>query len=133
MFKHWSTISRSLESFWLSATWVINCKLTWIWHSWTLDARVERWTLDAGLWTLGSGRWVLEAGPWTLDSGCWTLYLWHCCRTESEPNLWFCLIKLLKILWVWIFMDHGHTCSVGSDVAIFRNCILTLSVKRMRK
>ena len=31
-------------------------------NSWTLDARVGRWTLDAGLWTL-------DAEPWTLDSG----------------------------------------------------------------
>ena len=31
-------------------------------NSWTLDARVGRWTLDAGLWTLDSGRWTLDAG-----------------------------------------------------------------------
>ena len=55
--------------------------------SWTLDARVGRWNLDAKLWTLEfgrwtldaglgtlhSGRWTLHAGPWTLDSGRWTL------------------------------------------------------------
>ena len=30
-------------------------------NSWTLDARVGRWTLDAGLWMLDSGRWTLAA------------------------------------------------------------------------
>ena len=51
-------------------------------NSWTLDARVGRctldaglWTLDAGFWTLNSGRWTLDAGLWTLDSGPWTLSL----------------------------------------------------------
>ena len=42
-------------------------------NSWTLDARVGRWTLDAGLWTLDCGRWNLDARLWTLDSGRWTL------------------------------------------------------------
>ena len=49
-------------------------------NSWTLDARVGRWTLDAGRWTLDAGRWTLESGHWnldaglrTLDSGRWTL------------------------------------------------------------
>ena len=37
-------------------------------NSWTLNARVGRWTLQAGLWTLDSGRWTLHAGLWTLDS-----------------------------------------------------------------
>ena len=41
-------------------------------NSWTLDARVGRWTLDAGLWMLDSGRWTLDAGLWTLDSGRYT-------------------------------------------------------------
>ena len=40
---------------------------------WTLDARVGRWTLDAGLWTLNLGRWTLDVGLWPLDSGLWTL------------------------------------------------------------
>ena len=59
--------------------------------------------------------WALDArvGRWTLDTGLWTL----------DPGR---------------FKDHGHACSVetiGSDVDIFRNSILTLSVsyKRMRK
>ena len=38
-------------------------------NSWTLDTRLGRWALDAGLWTLDSGRWTLDAGLWTLDSG----------------------------------------------------------------
>ena len=47
---------------------------------WTLDARVGRWTLDAGLWTLGSGRWILEFGLWTLGT------VVNCCRIESEHS-----------------------------------------------
>ena len=42
-------------------------------NSWTLDTRVGRWTLDAGLWTLHSGRCTLDAGLWTLDDGRCTL------------------------------------------------------------
>ena len=49
-------------------------------NSWTLDARVGRWTLDAGrwtldarVWTLDSGRWTPDAGLWTRDAGLWTL------------------------------------------------------------
>ena len=38
-------------------------------NSWTQDARVGRWTLDAGLWTLYSRPWTLDAGFWTLDAG----------------------------------------------------------------
>ena len=91
-------------------------------NSWTLDARVGRWTLDTGLWMLNSGLWTpesgrrtLDAGPSTLDAGlrtldvrCYTLNnkLWALdtivdwFRTKSEASFWFCLIKLLKILWV---------------------------------
>ena len=96
--------------------WTLNAGL------WTQDS--GRWTLDAGLWTLYSGCWTVDAGLWTLDAGFWTLDSWcwtlgpgHytleaglwtlntvivCLRTESEPCFWFCLIKLLKILWVQI-------------------------------
>ena len=49
-------------------------------NSWSLDARVGRWTLDAGrwtldarVWTLDSGRWTPDAGLWTRDAGLWTL------------------------------------------------------------
>ena len=56
-------------------------------NSWVLDARVPRWTLDAGLWTLDAGRWTLNAGIWTLDSVLWTLdTVVDCCRTESESS-----------------------------------------------
>ena len=82
-------------------------------------------TLDAGLWTLNSGRWTLDAGLWTLAT------VVDCCRTESEPSFWFFLIKWLKILSMRISKDHGHVCSIetiGCDVAIFRNSMLTLSV-----
>ena len=90
-----------------------------LWH------KFFRHTGIPGLWTLNSRRWILDSGLWTLDTvvDCW--------RTESEPSLWFCLIKWLKILWVRISKDHGHACSVetiGSEVAIFRNSILTLSI-----
>ena len=73
-------------------------------NSWSLDASVGRWTLDA----------VVD-----------------CYRTESEPSFWFYLIKLLKILSMRISKGYGYACSVdtiGSDVAIFRNSILTLNV-----
>ena len=116
---------------------------------WTLDS--ERWTLDVRLWTLDAGLRMLDSGRWTLDTGCWildaelltldsgfcTLYsgLWTLSLTVVEQNQnavsGFCLIKLLKILWVRTSKDHGHACSVetiGSDVAVSRNSILTLSV-----
>ena len=101
---------------------------------WTLNS--GRWTLDAGpgRWTLDTGRWTLDSGRWTLDSGRWALYpvsVADCCRTESEPSFWSCLTKLLKILSMRISEDHGLACSietVGCDLAIFRNSILTLSV-----
>ena len=44
---------------------------------WTLDARVRRWTLAAGLWPLDSGRWTLDAGLWTLDAGPWAPHFGH--------------------------------------------------------
>ena len=40
---------------------------------WTLDARVRRWTLEAGLWPLDSGRWTLDVGRWTRGATLWTL------------------------------------------------------------
>ena len=42
------------------------------WNSWTLDARVGHWTVDARLWTLDCGRWTLDAGLWKLKAGLWT-------------------------------------------------------------
>ena len=50
-------------------------------NSWTLDASIGLWTLDAGVWTLDSGCWTLDAGHWTLGSGHWTLSL-----TVPEQN-----------------------------------------------
>ena len=44
-------------------------------NSWAVDARVERWTLDAGLWKLDSRRWTLDAILRTLGSGHRTLSL----------------------------------------------------------
>ena len=43
------------------------------WNSWTLNARVGRWTVDARLWTLDAGLWTLDLERWTLDAGRWTL------------------------------------------------------------
>ena len=96
-------------------------------NSWTLDLSVGRgtldagpWTLDAGPWTLDSGLWTLDAGLWKLDTGLWTLdagchildagvwaldTIFDCFKTKSEASFWFCLIKLLKILWVRISKD----------------------------
>ena len=36
-------------------------------NSWTLDASIGCWTLDAGLWTLDPELWMLNAGRWTVD------------------------------------------------------------------
>ena len=58
-----------------------------------LDSRCKCWMLDFGCWTL-------DTGCWALNTGCC-----HCFRTESEPSFRFCLIKLLKILWVQISKD----------------------------
>ena len=64
---------------------------------WTLDFR--HWSLDAGLWTLVAGCYTLGTGLWALDT------IVDCFRIKSEANFLFCLIKLLKILWVWISKD----------------------------
>ena len=42
-------------------------------NSWTLYARVGRWTLDTGLWTLDARLWTLDFGRQSLDAGRWTL------------------------------------------------------------
>ena len=76
---------------------------------WTLDS--GRWTLVAGFWTLDTGLWTLDLVRWTLDAGRWDATLWtldalvDCFRTKSEATFWFCLIKLLEILWVRISKD----------------------------
>ena len=55
----------------------MNCTIALIFSAyrnyWALDARVRRWTLDAGIWTLDAGLWMLDSGRWTLDSRRWTL------------------------------------------------------------
>ena len=113
----------TLKSACIQVNWNWKKKLFWILYVWKRQTGITGlWTqeLDAGLWPLDSGRWTLAAGLWTLDAGPWALdpgrhtldtRLWTldtvivCFRTESEPSFWFCLIKLLKILWVWIFED----------------------------
>ena len=130
--KYWAyqnswTLDASAESRTLEAgLWALDAGC-WTLNSgrWTLDS--GRWTLDPKLWTLNSGRWTLNAGlwtldtrPWTLDVGQWTVDVEHytldaglwaldtivdCFRTKSEVSFWFCMIKLLKILWVQISKD----------------------------
>ena len=112
-----------------SGHWTLDARL------WTLDAGPwaldsERWMLNPELWTLDSERWTLDAPFWTLDSELWSLLL-TVVEQDQNPVSYFCLIKLFKTYWVRISRDHGHACSVetiGSDVAIFRNSMLTLSV-----
>ena len=109
--------------------WTLDSGLWTLDHGrWTLN--VGRWSLDAGLWTLNAGLWTLHSGLWTLDSELWSLLL-TVVEQDQNPVSYFCLIKLFKTYWVRISRDHGHACSVeiiGSDVAIFRNSMLTLSV-----
>ena len=52
---------------------VINRSVSAYRNSWTLNARVGRWTRDAELWMLDPGRWTLDPGRWTLDAALWTL------------------------------------------------------------
>ena len=49
-------------------------------NPWTLDARVERWTLNAVLWTLETGRWTLGSGLWTLHLGSQALGTKNSCQ-----------------------------------------------------
>ena len=72
------------------------------WHIGSLGL----WTLDSRRWTLDAGRWTLDVGRYTLDAGLWALVtIVDCFRTKAEASFWFCLIKLLKILWVPISND----------------------------
>ena len=82
-------------------------------NSWTLDASVGRWTLETGPWTLDFRRWTLDAGPYTLDAELWALHNFvDYFRTEASFR--FCVIKLLRILWMRISKDLMATlaCSV---------------------
>ena len=54
-----NTSTASMRSFWCFNGLIAHR------NSWTLDAKVGRWTLDAGLWTLDSGRWTLDAELWS--------------------------------------------------------------------
>ena len=63
--------------------------------SWTLDARVGHWTLDAKFWTLDSGRWPLDARLWTLDSGRWTL---DAGRWTLNADHWALILRTVLIL-----------------------------------
>ena len=78
----------------------LNCTIALIFSAyrnyWALDARVRRWTQDAGLWTLDSGRrtlgsgcWTLDAGRWTLDAGLWTL----------AAGRWTPILRTVRILY----------------------------------
>ena len=96
---------------------------SWCWPS-------ELWTLDSKLWTLDAGRKTLDSGRWTLGSAHRTLSL-----TVSEQNqnpvfgsawlnYWkFFRCESLKTSWHPCFVE-----TIGSDMAIFRNSILTLGV-----
>ena len=66
-------------------------------NSWTLNARVGRWTLDAALWMLNSGFWTLDFGRWTLDSGRWTQDAQH--QTV--------VVKTIKFKFVQSFGNNG--------------------------
>ena len=109
--------------FLLLATLIYLSNTSWqgaYWNSWTQVLDAGLWTLDSGRWTLDVGLWTLDSGRWSLDSERWTLdarlsmpdvrllaleTISDCFRTKSEASFWFCLIKLLKILWVWISKD----------------------------
>ena len=62
-------MSFTVESCMLTAICLI---ITAYRNSWTLDARVGRWSLDAGLWTLDAGLGTLDSGLWTPDTGRYT-------------------------------------------------------------
>ena len=61
------------------------CRVKAYRNSWSLDARVRRWTLNSGLWMLDPGRWTLDAGLWMLDAGLWTL---DAGRWTLDAGLW---------------------------------------------
>ena len=89
-----------------------------------MDTSVKRWSLDGELWTVGVGLWSLYAGLWTLV----TFVDWF--RTESELSFWFWLDYAKLFEWQ-SQSSYDHAYSVegkGSDVVIFRNSILTLSL-----
>ena len=72
IFQDVTSLQKSFNAFVERIKLRSNIKLAY-WNFWTLDARVGRYTLDAGLWTLHSGLWTLDAAHWTMDFGLWTL------------------------------------------------------------
>ena len=119
-----------------SGRWTVDVGL------WTLDS--ESWTLDAGLWTLDSGHLTMESGRWTLDpvlwtlddtlwtlgSGHWTLSLFLSEQNQNpiSDSAW---LNYWKFFGCEFLRTSGLACfveTIGSDVAIFRNSMLTLSV-----
>ena len=78
-------------------------------NSWTLDARVGRWTLDVGLWTLDIGLWTLDSGCWIVDIGLWTLdsepWTMNSRRWTPDIGLWTVDVKPLKFKTVQSFSN----------------------------
>ena len=113
--------SITFENTYLASCWFHGVEVLYIkfrWHTGISGLQTQElgaglWTLDSGCWTLDTGRWTLDAVLWTLDTGLWTLdagrwaldTIVDCFRTKSEASFWFCLIKLLKILWARISKD----------------------------
>ena len=100
---------------------VINRSVSAYRNSWTLDARVGRWTLDVELWTLDAGLWTLHSGVglWTLNSRCWTL---NPGRWTLEVGLWTlnsgrCMLgsgRWTLDSWLWT-LGSGH-CTLSLTV-----------------
>ena len=84
IFQDVTSLQKSFNAFVERIKLRSNIKLAYR-NFWTLDARVGRCTLDAGLWTLDSGLWTLDAAHWTMDSGLWTLDSGRC---TLDNGLW---------------------------------------------
>ena len=82
-------------------------------NAWTLNASVERWTLDSGHWMLHFGRWALNTGH------CRWLF-----QNRVRTQFLILLDSIIEnYLGANLYRPHGHACSaktIGSDVAIFR-------------
>ena len=100
--------------------------------TWTLDATVGHWTLDSGRWTFYAGLWTLDSEWWTLDVGLW--------RLGSELRRWM-LDAVARRSGQLTLLSTGSEQNqnpvsgsaysienISSNVAIFRNSILTLNV-----
>ena len=76
-------------------------------NSWTQDASVERWVLDARHQIVDHERWILDAGPWALDSGRWTLdagsWTLDFGRWALDAESWI----VDHGYWLWT-LDHGY-------------------------